>query len=111
MASKSSNIEQEESAYMKLRSNLKDTNMNIHTDLINACGDEALSFTTVKRWDKLIREGERPQKTGLGLGDRYRQYAKNRSHTYMNFSEMILTVLLRRFLDILRSQREVYIEF
>ena len=57
MASKSSNFEQEQRAYIKFRSILKDTNRNIRTDLINVCGDEALSFTTVKRLAKLFLEG------------------------------------------------------
>ena len=43
-------------AYIKFRLILKDTNRNIHADLINVC-DKALSFTTVKRWAKLFREG------------------------------------------------------
>ena len=60
MALKLSNIELEQRAYIKFRSILKDTNRNIHTDLTDltdVCGDEALSFTTVKRWAKLFREG------------------------------------------------------
>ena len=108
MASKSSNIEQEESAYIKLRSNLKDTNMNIHTDLINACGDEALSFTTVKRWDKLIREGRETTEDRPRAG-RPLSAVCEESVSYVD--EFLRDVLLRRFLDILRSQREVYIEF
>ena len=111
MASKSSNLEQEQRAYIKFRSILKDSNRNILTDFINVCGDEALSFTTVKRWLNYSGKEERSQKTGLGLRDRYRQYAKNWSHTYVNLSEMIISVLLMRFLDILRSQREAYIKF
>ena len=57
MASKSLDLEQEQGAYIKSRSILKDTNRNIYTDLINVCGDDALSFTTVKRLAKLLREG------------------------------------------------------
>ena len=111
MTSKSSNFEQEQRGYIRFRSTLKNTKMNIHTELFSVCGDEALSFTTFKRWVKLIREGRETTEDRPRAGDRYRQYSKNRSRTHVNFSEMILLVLLRRFIDILRSQREAYIEF
>ena len=54
MASKSSNLEQEQRAYIKFRTVLNDSYKNIHADLITVCGDEALSFSTVKRWGKLF---------------------------------------------------------
>ena len=57
MASKSSIIEQEQRAYIKFRSLLKDSNRNIHNDLVGVCGDQALAYSTVRRWVRLFREG------------------------------------------------------
>ena len=45
MASKWSNIGQEQGVYIKFRSFLKDTNRNIHIDLANVCGDEGLYYS------------------------------------------------------------------
>ena len=56
MASKSSIIEQEQRAFIKFRSLLKDSNRNIHNDLVEVCGDQALSHSTVRRWAQLFRE-------------------------------------------------------
>ena len=56
MASKSSVIEQEQRAYIKFRSLLKDSNRNIHNDLVKVCGDQALAYSTVRRWVQLFRE-------------------------------------------------------
>ena len=57
MTSKSSNLEHEQRAYIKFRTVLNDSYKNIHADLITVCGDEALAFSTVKRWGKLFRDG------------------------------------------------------
>ena len=57
MASKSSIIEQEQRAYIKFRSLLKDSNRNIHNDPVEVCGDRALAYSTVRRWAQLFREG------------------------------------------------------
>ena len=56
MASKSSIIEQEQMVYFKFRSLLKDSNRNIHKDLVEVCGDQALAYSTVRRWARLFRE-------------------------------------------------------
>ena len=57
MASKSSVIEQEQRAYIKFRSLLKYSDRNIHNDLVEVCGDQALAYSTVRRWAQLFREG------------------------------------------------------
>ena len=57
MASKSSVIEQEQRVYIKFRSLLKDSNRNIHNDLVEVCGDQALAYSTVIRWAQLFRDG------------------------------------------------------
>ena len=57
MASKSSIAEQEQRAYIKFRSLLKDSNRNIHNYLVEVCGDQALAHSTVRRWAQLFREG------------------------------------------------------
>ena len=57
MASKSSIIEQEQRAYIKFRSLLKDSNRNIHNDLVEVSGDQALVSSTFRRWAQLFREG------------------------------------------------------
>ena len=56
MASKSSIIEQEQRVYIKFRSLLKDSNRNIHNDLVEVCGDQVLAYSTVRRWAELFRE-------------------------------------------------------
>ena len=58
MASKSSVIMQEQRAYIKFRSLLKDSNRNIHNDLVEVSGDQALAYSTVRRrrWAQLFRE-------------------------------------------------------
>ena len=57
MASKSSIIEQEQRVYIKFRSLLKDSNRNIHNDLVEVCGDQVLAYSTVRIWAQLFREG------------------------------------------------------
>ena len=57
MASKSSIIEREQRAYINFRSLLKDSNRNIHNDLVEFCGDQVLAYSTVRRWAQLFREG------------------------------------------------------
>ena len=57
MASKWSVIEQEQRAYFKFRSLLKDSNRNIHNDLVEVCGDQTLAYSTVRIWAQLFREG------------------------------------------------------
>ena len=57
MASRSSIIEQEQRAHIKIRSLLKDSNRNILNDLVEVCGDQALAYSTVRRWAQLFREG------------------------------------------------------
>ena len=57
MASKSSDIEQDQRAYIKSRSLLKDSNKKIHNDIVEVCGDQALTYSTVRRWTQLFREG------------------------------------------------------
>ena len=57
MASKSSIIEQEQRVSIKFHSLLKDSNRNVHNDLVEVCGDQALAYSTVKRWAQLFREG------------------------------------------------------
>ena len=56
MASKSSIIELEQRAYIKFRSLLKDSNRNIHNDLVEVSGDQALAYSTGRRWARLFRE-------------------------------------------------------
>ena len=36
---------------------LKDSNRNIHNELVEVCGDQALAYFTVRRWAQLFREG------------------------------------------------------
>ena len=31
--------------------------MNIHNDIVEVCGDQALAYSTVRRWAQLFREG------------------------------------------------------
>ena len=57
MASKSSISEQEQRTYIKFCSLLKDSNKNIHNDLVKVCGDQALPYSTVRKWAQLFREG------------------------------------------------------
>ena len=107
MASKSSIIEQEQRAYIKFRSLLKDSNRNIHNDLVEVCGDRALAYSTVRRWAQLYREG-RESAEDETVRPKSAQVICQLSQ-FMNFYEVIPAVLLRRFLNILRSLREVFI--
>ena len=57
MALKSSIAEQEQRGYIKFRSLLKDSNRNIHNDLVEVCGDQPLAYSRIRRWVQLFREG------------------------------------------------------
>ena len=111
MASKSSIAEQEQRAYIKFRSLLKDSNRNIHNDLVEVCGDQALAYSTVSRWAQLFREGRDSIEDEPRTGRPKSATGDLSIELVGEFLEVILAALLKRFLSILTSQREVFIAF
>ena len=110
MASKSSIIEEEQRAYIKIRSLLKGSqNRNILNDLVEDCRDQALAYSTVRRWAQLFREGRESVEDEPRTGRRNLLQVICQLSQFMNFYEVIPAVLLRRFLNILRSHWEVFI--
>ncbi|KAI6659515.1 Histone-lysine N-methyltransferase SETMAR-like [Oopsacas minuta] len=57
MASCSNFSEIEQRTYIKFRMLLEISSNAIHEDLVAVCGDEALYYSTVRRWVNLFRDG------------------------------------------------------
>ena len=57
MASKSGFPEEEQRSYIKFRTLLQESSKNIFEDLVKVCGDDGLSYPTVRRWAQRFREG------------------------------------------------------